>query len=92
MRPFVRKLQETNRGSMRLLSDRELFELKEFVKHRGFRIITESNSVKLENGKGEHIIQFPLTENDAVKIFKAIQPNTFSRKTPKNQRFTRKKK
>ena len=67
-------------------------ELKEFVKHRGFRIITESNSVKLENGKGEHIIQFPLTENDAVKIFKAIQPNTFSRKTPKNQRFTRKKK
>lgn len=82
MRKFTKKLQESKKGSGRLISDMELAELEEFVSCRGYRIIAIGNRVRLEEGSGEHIINISLTERDAIKIFKTIKPITFSRKSP----------
>lgn len=89
MRKFIKKLQEMNNGSMELLTERELFELKEFVEHRGYRIVTEANNVTVTKDASEHKINFPLTERDALKIYKILKPHTFTRKAPR--KFIRRK-
>lgn len=89
MRKFIKKLQEIDRGSREFITDKELAELKEFFDHKGYKIVTENNSVGLVQGAEEHIIDFRLTEHDAVKLYKTINPTTFTRKTPLKERYLR---
>lgn len=91
MREFIKKLRETNKGSMDILSEREVYELKEFVEHRGYYIVAERNCVTISKDVPDHIILCPLTENDAVKIYKMLNPVTFSHKTPLQNRRRRRR-
>lgn len=91
MRRFIKKLLETNKGSKKVLTNRELLELTEFVENKGYYIVAENNQITLNAAIGEHRITFPLTEYDAVRIFKKIHPQTHSRKTPLEKRYKKAK-
>lgn len=80
MRKFIKKLRETSSGSLKLLGERELFELKEFFESKGYRIIAKNHSVSLSSQAEEHEIRSPLTERDAVLLFKTLVPETYNRK------------
>jgi len=78
-----------NSGSMDILTERELFELKEFVEHKGYYIVTESNNVTVRKDVSSHIINFPLTEKDAVKIYQMLNPPAFTHKAFAKKRYRR---
>lgn len=83
MRRFTKKLQEKTKGSYKILGKRDRNELMEYIEKKGYRIIAlkPSGCYLKKNESGlDHDIKIKLTENDALKLFKQLKPNTFSRK------------
>lgn len=91
MKQFIKYLQECKSGSNRLISEDDLEELCSWLERKGWYIVSEGNSFSLSREAGEHRIQRDMTERDAVRLFKMIRPETFSRKTPFELRFENRK-
>lgn len=92
MRQFIKKLREIPKGTRRPLTEQEQAELEEFVEHKGHWIIKTAIGLNVVQGSpGGHEIDIPLTEQDAVQIYKMFRPHTFSRKTPLEERYPKRR-
>lgn len=87
MRKFIKKLQESTKGSNRKINQKELSELLEYMENKGYWIITDKHNVYTTRSGEGHEINFDLTEADAIKIFKSIMPDRITKKTPTELRF-----